>query len=347
MAFDSPWDRGVSRRDWLGAAALGAATCLAFRDSTALGSCEDDLDQLDSRIFMATFNRPPLTHLNGLGVLDLKSGTWSKLTEERPTGGRVSADGNLVAHVKIPESRNLDETSVWLFDVKEQKDLKCVFQTPGLPFWSSDSRRLLIQEFSRTSVTLPAWLVALDGQKRERVPLEDTDHVLDWASDGQRILVASGRDQNLAARRVPNWPIEVVNVDGTRRRRLRDSQPETRGGLAQWQPKFLNNGLAVAYFQFDPKTETYGLWRVDVDGQNRACVLPAAKNESPFSCAVAPDGKHMAIAFMTFELGDDGKPDQRTAEDKLAILDVNGEHRREVPLVHNGLQLLDWRPAER
>jgi hypothetical protein len=144
-----------------------------------------------------------------------------------------------------------------------------------------------------------------------------------------------------------DWPLEVVNVDGTERRRLRDSQPPTRAGLAHFAQRFVNNGLAVVYCQFDPQTETNGLWRVDVDGQNRACVVPAAKNESPFSCAVAPDGKHMAIVFMTFELGDDGKPEQRAAEQKLSILDVNGEHRREVPLVHNGFLLLDWRPAER
>jgi hypothetical protein len=87
------------------------------------------------------------------------------------------------------------------------------------------------------------------------------------------------------------------------------------------------------------------LWCVGTDGKDRFSLVKDAELEFPSSSCISPDGQFLAVSFVTFVLGDDGKPDPDSAAPKLAILDMKGRELRTLSVAQRNVFLIDWRDA--
>jgi Tol biopolymer transport system component len=327
----------LTRRRWLELFAMGVCAAGYARTSVAAVDAVLDADA-KGHIFTASLagqrERP---ELRGIGLLDPATGTWQQIFDGGNPAARVSPDGRWIAHSK--SSAEDAEKGIWLFDVTGERDPRRVFETTGRPMWASDNRRLLVCD----GRAMQSWLVDVGGGKPELLPLPNTDLARDWSSDGKTILVSSRADPQFAGRNYTYWPTDIVGVDGTHRRRVVAGNDRTDGGRLN-PCRFTPDGTKVVYAQNDPKDDTMSLWRVGVDGTGRECLLAATDHDFPGNFCVSPDGSRMAVAFMTFERGDDGRPDFDTAGAELAIMDADGRNRRQVRLPHSSFYyLLDWR----
>jgi hypothetical protein len=140
--------------------------------------------------------------------------------------------------------------------------------------------------------------------------------------------------------------IELVNTDGSGRTRLVDSytiQGDDGVSARSVVRRFTPNGRSVIYLRIDPKSHDLSLWSIGVDGKNPTCVVPIGDNESVGSFCISPDGKHLAVVFVS-ELPDaDIQLGRRAWE--LFVLDIDGKNRRPFPVILRQFDLLDWRPS--
>lgn len=333
----------LSRRRWLKFVAVSLIPI-----ATSAAARGDEKLTPEGRLFVYTSNRgPEHANLNGLGVIDLKSGTWSKITAEGNPSARVSPDERYIAYFRA-QPQNLAKTGVWLLELGVEHEPKRIFEFVGRAYWASDSKKLLISRIPQSAIAnseFETWRIDLNGENGERLPLEKTDHVIDWAPDGRSMLVSSSRDPEFSAGAPQNWPVEVVNIDGTARRKVIDGYPPSARFSLPSTPRFMPDGRNVIYLRHDSKSETSILETVGADGEGRKILIAAAEREYPLSFAVADDSKQLAVVFMTYDLSDNGKPDRQTFGTQLATLDIGGGNRRLVPSPHTIVFLLDWRSA--
>lgn len=340
-------NRSVSpRRSLLLAIAVTVGCQTSMVSVSSLEAQEVRYAKPAGRLFVFTSSSLDRDKLTGVGVVDLKSGMWSKVIDEGNPQTRVSPDGRFAASYLF-NPQNPAETGVWLFDLRNEHEPKRVFETFGQARWSSDGKRLLITKIPLPPARLEfeSWSIDVNGENRERLPFEKTDNVIDWAPDGRTVLISTYRDPKYAGSNPQYCPVEVMNVDGTGRRQVIEGYSPSDRGLIPTSPRIMPDGHRIMYTRYDPKAETYSLLVIGTDGKDPKVLIPSAKDEYPTSFCVAPDGKNLAVVFMKYELGKNGKPNRATAECQLAILDPQGQNRRDIPLPPSFAVLLDWRPA--
>lgn len=141
-----------------------------------------------------------------------------------------------------------------------------------------------------------------------------------WAPTGTRLAYANNSTTSV---------VEVVNVDGSGRRRLTDESASS--GFPSWSP----DGTQIAYASHVPAAvEDSDIWIMDASGRGKKPLTNLPGNES--SPVWSPDGRH--IAFI-------GSP--RTGLTQIYLLNVEGGTVRAVTKDPIGKSNLSWSPDGR
>jgi dipeptidyl aminopeptidase/acylaminoacyl peptidase len=118
-----------------------------------------------------------------------------------------------------------------------------------LPQWSPTEDRIV---FSRRESAGGIWTVNADGSGLMQVTANPSDSWPDWSPDGKQIVLLG-----------PNG-VEVVNPDGTGRRRL------TSDGFIDMSPKFSPDGTQIVWSRYSlPITGPPELWVMNADGSDQ------------------------------------------------------------------------------
>lgn len=335
----------MTRREWLGLAALGAVGAVGVEAS----GHEEGGKAGRIHVFAVEVPRdqgdPTQDPLTGAFVVDPETGQWEKRAAElRITSwSSVEPDGRNVASFEFAKEKGL---GVWVVDATEgerRRIVPCDEVRMFFPRWSGDGRELIVRidgEKDDRGASARSYRVRADGSKRIELPIPGEDVVLDWSPDGQWLLVAQGLDRPDLMR--TRRPVDLVGIDGKKRRRLIDAW----GGGTRWGCRFSPDSRRIAYAlggQFEP-AEKAGIWTMDLDGGHRRCVLAGVADESlPSNPVWSPDGSRLAVMVL------DSWP--RFVDDKqvgdfhrhIETLDADGSHRRRLELPLAIVRLLDWR----
>lgn len=342
----------TSRRQllrWVTAATTSVLLCTTHVSS--VWAEDDQTAPLAGRLF--TYNPKRGGQADGLGgggVLDLKTGTWSRISENINSLSRVSPNGSFVASPLPGLASDSKSRGVYVLDLDgERLPTRLADGNVVARGWSSDGRWLLAVDANHKSgdaVAPETWRLNVDGKTRERLPLKETDWPDDWSPDGRRVLVTN------RAERGPNTdggiyvpPVEIVGIDGTGRNRIVEA---AKAGnrisiVAGRTPRFTPDGQRVIYGVQSAKGLSASIWSVNIDGKDRKCLVPEGPDEYPDSFCVSPDGRHLAVVFVTEERGEVGQPVIQSRE--LSIVAIDGTHRRRLPLPLDNFYVLDWRTA--
>jgi Tol biopolymer transport system component len=260
-------------------------------------------------------------------------------------GFRVSRDGATIAFDKPTE-----RAEIWTYDLATRataralddgRDLfpatdgeqaaKGKFYS-GRPVWSPDGKQIVgvacrwedDPKGRRQHITR---LVNRDGSGVKRLPLPQTDEVLDWSPDGQWFVTSSSRDKG------PDLGYQLYRMrpDGTEQLRL------TKGGQSCYA-RFSPDGRQIVYYHRDfsgPNRDVVELHVMDADGANDHIVLRSEGMNTFNQACWSPDGRRLAVVWFTWALKKDGTKVCGIGEEhkhRIEIMDADGKNRREIKL---------------
>jgi dipeptidyl aminopeptidase/acylaminoacyl peptidase len=274
---------------------------------------------------------------SGVGVLDIKTLRWSKFYDDRPTWVRASPDAKLVA------SAYMNGKGMWILNANVHPNPRHIYRgsgpqfSSGPLFWSRDARQLLIAEFidAPTGPSYRTILFDLETQKAVTVPIPATVQIVDWSPDGRRVLVNCLSPEDPETGWYPS-PIDILNTDGTGRRRILDDSKPNVARYSECQ--FSRDGKRVFYIRFDVTRGSRSLWSIAIDGSEAECIFSGRQNEQVDLFRQSPDGRYFAVRLVS------PPPPNSPAVPRfrLAILDGRGTVRMEPPIVNNGFSIIDW-----
>jgi dipeptidyl aminopeptidase/acylaminoacyl peptidase len=325
--------RGITRRDAL---RLGLGIPIAWAGACATASRGDDVAEKPSkRIYFYGELIVGTERLKGTFAVDPDAGTWVRITTEGNPLARVSPDGRRLAFVKGAGSAE-KERGIWTCSTRGDDEPNRITDLIGRPSWSRDGKRLVISGTGKDDQNshFQTWMVQADGSEPMRLPIPETDIVLDWTPDDAWFLVSANRKAGLD---FVNRPAYVIRPDGTDEHRITESSD-----LVRWRHRFASGGKKVTYFQLD-KNDDCRLWIVDLDGRNRRVFLGEHDDRAPFGSVSSPDGNHEAILYFDRTPGDDGKRNDVIRGCTIEVVDADGTNARPLSLPEAGtLSLLDW-----
>ena len=125
--------------------------------------------------------------LTGMVAIDPKTGKWRSIFKGLSLGpGPVSPDGRYIVYSSLGPDPDEDEVGIWVYDMKAETIPRRIFERRGQPFWTNNGRQVVIG----SPVGRPGggkfetWRVNADGSGRTKLPVPETDLVLDCSADG-------------------------------------------------------------------------------------------------------------------------------------------------------------------
>ncbi|HWE40384.1 MAG TPA: WD40 repeat domain-containing protein [Isosphaeraceae bacterium] len=325
----------INRRAALARLAGGAALAVS---ATSRGAIDDDGKRPPARIFAFTFDRMGATPqpISGIVSIDPEDGTWTKVAPTSYTRPRASPDGRLVLcfRMAVPPDDGL-----YLCDSDGGEPPRKLAGGQITDYcWSPDGKEILFSE--RTMVDFKTWRMKPDGTGRVEVPIAENDSVLDWSPDGRWLLTASWRGvEQKSLRAINARAVYLVHPDGTGERRLFEPSP--------FRPAFRFSPDAKTVVFHRPTVARGGPYRlemIDVDGKEARTFLGPREHEGPVQAVWSPDGKELAVLYMS----DDGQPITVDTIEKLTyhleIVSADGKRSRRHDVLE-GIRfgLGDWR----
>jgi Tol biopolymer transport system component len=325
---------------------------------TFAGAARIGVDRPEGRLFICAKDRFGVNARQGIGFIDLVSGTWTKIADGNDNLGRVSPDGRFVAYRGLAKLDNPRSTAVLVSDTAGTSPPELLFE-PGayVSAWKSDGQALLVQT-SRRAPREPAahetWRVGFAQKVPEKLPIPLTDVIQDWSPDGSQLLVSTlGSQKDGQNNDTVITPVYVTSMNGGQRVRIVDEYQLEHPGVpsaSQSRSRFTPDGKTVIYASFAkprPDVLQTSLWSVGVNGQHRECLVRANGDEYIDSFCVSPNGRYIAISFVR-DHEKDGKGERVPSRVwELEIVRIEDKVRTLVPLALSRLSLLDWCPAAR
>src|SRR5262249_20931863 len=138
------------------------------------------------------------------------------------------------------------------------------------------------------------------------------------------------------------YQLYLMKTDGTQERQL------TEGGLNVFA-RFSPDGKKILYLRQTAKAGN-SIWTMDIDGKNAKEIVKEVDLASPDGAFWSPDGKQLAVIFFNWQQDEKGKKfvgDPELSNFRIAILDADGQNRRELTLADAKFVFIgslgDWR----
>lgn len=299
------------------------------------------------RLFVCTILQ--MDPLAGLVAVDPNRDVWTKVSGERDQQARVSLDGKRLV------VRTLGARTMRVLDVEGAKEPIAVFGD-GVPCgWFPDGRHILVSSFIPPlgSGRYETWKAAADGSGKAKLPIPETELVLDLSPDGKWLLTASsrGREKEAGLYDFPLLPLYRMHPDGTEEHLVRKGSPhsdETGETINVLNPRLSPDGQKLVWGENIPPVEKPRAPRktrvvvVNRDGSNRRVILESQEGKRyPYRPCWSPDGKALAVTVAEGELFAGQTPPVH-----LEIVDLAGKTIREIrlPEVQPSWRVVtDWR----
>jgi hypothetical protein len=178
---------------------------------------------------------------------------------------------------------------------------------------------------------IETWHVNADGTGRVKLPIPETDFVLDCSRDGTWLVTRTNRGKLADPGR-----LTLVHSDGTGARNLSEGpENDVQFSLVPIL-KFSPDGRSVAYFGIKTVNDIlhFQLFVVDIEGKHRREIPLTFADEESVTICWSPDGSRLALNSI----------DGRTKEGSIALVDLDGSNFRKLPLPPGrwNVDLCDW-----
>src|SRR5262249_53323371 len=121
----------------------------------------------------------------GVVAIDPETGRWRTIYKGQEMGpGRVALDGRYFVRSSFGVDSPPEETGIWVHDLTGRTPPRRIFERSGEPFWVNSGRQVVIGVWTKGSDQFETWRVNADGSGRVRLPIPESDFVLDASRDG-------------------------------------------------------------------------------------------------------------------------------------------------------------------
>jgi RNA polymerase sigma factor (sigma-70 family) len=266
----------------------------------------------------------------GIVAIDPETAKWRTIYTGGSIGlGPVSPDGRYLVSATVGRDPDPDEAGIWIYDMTGAAPRRRIFEGNGEPYWANDGRQVIIsRSVDVRARKFDTWRVNADGTGRTKLPIPDSDLVLDCSRDGAWLATRTQGGEPAHRGR-----LTLVHPDGTGARQLSEGSANDD---VFYSGKIAPDGRSVACVESKLVGEVRQarLFVVDIDGQHpREIQIPFDRNTSVIVCW-SPDGSRLALNVI----------DQRTKEGSIKLVDLDGSNLRNVPLPPARWNLLacDW-----
>jgi Tol biopolymer transport system component len=306
----------------------------ALYPASATGNKEKPQDPAKNtppdRIFAGVHDFGPEKN-QGIIAITPADGSW-RWVEQMRGMARLSPDGHTLAF--FGPIKPLSARAIWTRDIRGGDPPRRISELSGIPVWSPDGKWIVTSPHTgwaggRLSPR-GTWRMNADGSNPVRVPVPETDYVVDWSPDGRWLLTQSSQGPD-------DYQIRIMHPDGTGLRSLAE------GTEFHHDPRFSPDGRRVVFSISTP--EGYALWLSGVDDGDRREITLEPKSHS-VACW-SPDGKWLAIGSLDPQPSEQGRRELGTDLDRLncriEVVSMRGESRRRLNLPKGAIALRDWR----
>nr|WP_159452297.1 sigma-70 family RNA polymerase sigma factor [Singulisphaera sp. GP187] len=276
-------------------------------------------------------------------ALDPVTAKWRAIAKNLPPGP-ISPDGRFIVYSQLGRDHDEAELGIWIYDTTGKLPPRRIFEQNGQPHWSDNGQRVVIGvPIGQGGQKFETWRVNVDGSGRTRLPVPETDLVLDCSRDGSWLAMRpkGGEPAHRGA-------LRLVHPDGTGARILAE-------GSAQDDlytiPRISPDGRSVAWVEVrteGSKDEGYNFYQIAPDGRSINFTKVKTGNQ-PRTCRLLVldlEGGPRRVLPVTFEPGvmvsatwsPDGSGlalnlhDRKTKRGSIAQVDRDGKNFRTLPL---------------
>jgi hypothetical protein len=338
----------ISRRNWLELAGASLATPLL---GTALGDDQpkdDEEPQLQGHLIFSGGHQDLRDDSSGLFTFDFAARRVVRLDQRVQPGMRLSPDGRETAFVGLPRPpvRQQPKTLNVLRVGSRAEPRRIAEDAELMPYclsWSPDGKSIISPHVQWTDPSgrpqggiWTNWRFAADGSGREKLPVPETDVILEQSPDGKRFVSKAVRRPG----RPPALDLYTMNSDGEARRRI------VEGG-AVGTPRFDSSGRWVAYTDGDEGRNWVSI--VSVDGGEPRVILRSDPIETVVTVCWSLDSRYLACAVLLAPREAAGKTLVGRSTLVACVIEVvkaDGSWRRALPVsVGSIINGLEWRPG--
>jgi hypothetical protein len=230
--------------------------------------------------------------------------------------GHMSPDGRHIVYWKRSGEDAKEPLGIYVQDTEGDAPPRLILDRQGDPCWSHTGQKVVVSvEVGERKYE--TWRVNVDGSAPTKLPVPDTDLVLDCSDDGNW----------LAARTLGGEPdhrgrLTLFRPDGTDYRAL------TEGSAAGDRfviPSISPDAHQVAYVDVTTKEaiRTSRLYIVNVDGKNRREIHVPFEPHTTALVRWAPDGKRLAVNAIRHV----------TRTSSIGVLDIGSQTFRKLAVV--------------
>jgi Tol biopolymer transport system component len=337
----------ISRRDWLRLAGAGLSAPLlgaAVGEDQPKGEGET---RPEGHLVFSGGHQDLRNDSTGLFTFDFASGRVVRLDHRVQPGMRLSPDGRETAFVGLPRGGPVREQPKTLnvLPVGSHAEPRRLAEDPELmPYclsWSADGKSLIAPHYHSTDPSgrpvggvWTTWRFAADGCGREKLPVPETDVVLDQSPDGRRFVSRAIRRRGRPAA----LDLYVMDADGQARRRL------VEGGTVS-NPRFDPTGRWIAYTDGEERQNWASI--IGVDGGEPRVVLRPGPEEPVINLCWSPDSRYLACVLFPSPrepAGDDLREKRTFLGSVIDVVKADGTWRRSLPVsVGSIINGLEWR----
>jgi RNA polymerase sigma factor (sigma-70 family) len=268
--------------------------------------------------------------LTGIVAIDPKTAKWRPIFKGLSMGpGPLSPDGRYIVYSSLGPDPDADQLGIWIYEVTGESAPRRIFERKGTPHWSNHGQKVVISvPVGQTWGSFETWRASADGTGRVKLPIPETDLVLDCARDGAWLAT-----RTISGEATHKGRLTLVHPDGTGARVLTEgSANDDFFSIFRISP----DGRFVAYVEIKTKNEVghSRLFVVDIDGKHRREIPAPLSPGITASVCWSPDGSRLALDLL----------DSRTKEGSIAVVDLDGSNFRTLPLPPGrwNILLCDW-----
>jgi thiol-disulfide isomerase/thioredoxin len=263
----------------------------------------------------------PSTMQSDTVAIDPETAKWRTIANNLP-GGPVSPDGRYVVYSQHGNDHDEAELGIWVYDLTGEARPRRIFERNGEPYWSDNGQRVVIAVPVGTGYkTFETWRVNADGTQRVRLPIPESDLVLDCSRDGTW----------LATRTIGGEPAA--------RGRLRLVHPDGSGArhLTEWLAKISPDGRSVACVEVTSENRVLHsrLFVIDIETKAKREIPAPFEPGSTVAPYWSPDGSMLAVNAIN----------NRTKEGSVVLVKRDGTDLRALPLPPGKwyINVCDWK----